>query len=334
MSLKSGNEMCKIGNYVYEPQPIGQGSFAKVYKGYHYNSKTEVAIKAIYLDNKKIPNRKLFAKRISNEIKIMLQLQHPNIITLYDYSFSDDFETVYLIMEYCPSDLNVYLKEKGKLSEKEANNFFCQICDGLKYLLSEKILHRDLKPHNFLLTADNKIKITDFSFAKIFEPNTMSSTICGSPLYMAPELLKGEIYTNKSDLWSLGVILYQLLFDKYPYYADTPYTLIEKIQNKPLSLPVSNISDDCILLIHDLLKIDVLKRITWIDLFENKWLLKYNYKGMIHSIQFNKKVNFDQYLESDFYIIDDFDSFLIPSESNEPKKIKNQIISYLLSYII
>ena len=330
MSNKSG-EMYEIGDYVYEPHPIGQGAFAKVYRGYHYQSKTEVAIKAIYLDNKKISDRKLFTKRITNEIKIMLQLQHPNIITLYDYNFSDDLETVYLIMEYCPYDLNTYIKENGTLSEKEANSFFCQICDGLKYLLSEKILHRDLKPHNFLLTADNQIKITDFSFAKFFEPNTMSATICGSPLYMAPELLKGEMYTNKSDLWSLGVILYQLLFNRYPYYADTPYTLIERIESHPLSFPQSNVSHDCISLIFKLLTRDVSKRITWLKLFDHKWLLRYNYTGLLYSIQLNSRANFDKYLEYDFYIIDDFDSFLIPSESNEPQK---NIVSYLLSYII
>lgn len=330
MSNKSG-EMYQIGEYVYEPHPIGQGAFAKVYRGYHCNTNHEVAIKAIYLDNKKISDRKLFTKRITNEIKIMLHLQHPNIITLYDYNFSDDLETVYLIMEYCPSDLNTYLKEKDALSEKETNSFFCQICDGLKYLLSERILHRDLKPHNFLLTADNQIKITDFSFAKFFEPNSMSATICGSPLYMAPELLKGEMYTNKSDLWSLGVILYQLLFNRYPYYADTPYTLIERIENYPISFPQSTTSHQCIMLIRDLLTIDVSKRITWINLFDHKWLSRYNYIGLLQSIQLNSQANFDEYLESDFYIIDSFDSFLIPSESNEPK---HSIVSYLLSYIV
>lgn len=330
MSHKSKN-MCEIGEYVYEPHPIGQGAFAKVYRGYHYSTNHEVAIKAIYLDNKQISDRKLFTKRITNEIKIMLHLQHPNIITLYDYHFSDDLETIYLIMEYCPSDLNTYLKDKGSLSEDEANKIFCQICDGLKYLLSKKILHRDLKPHNFLLTADNQIKITDFSFAKFFEPNTMSATICGSPLYMAPELLKGEMYTNKSDLWSLGVILYQLLFNRYPYYADTPYTLIERIESHPLSFPQSNISHECISLIYSLLTKDVSHRINWLKLFDHKWLSKYNYTGMLYSIQLNSRVNFDEYLESDFYIIDDFDSFLIPSESNEPKYT---IVSYLLSYIV
>lgn len=331
MSEKNREKMYEIGEYVYEPNPIGQGAFAKIYRGYHYKSNTEVAIKAIYLDNKQISDRKLFTKRITNEIKIMLNLEHPNIIHLYDYHFSDDLETIYLIMEYCPSDLNVYLKDNGPLSEKETNKLFYQICDGLKYLLSKKILHRDLKPHNFLLTADNNIKITDFSFAKFFEPNSMSATICGSPLYMAPEIIKGEMYTNKSDLWSLGIILYQLLFNRYPYYADTPYTLIERIENHPLSFPQSNISHECLSLIHDLLTIDVSKRINWLQLFDHKWLLKYNYTGMLYSINLNNRTNFDEYFEYDFYIIDDFDSFLIPTESNEPK---NKILSYLLSYII
>lgn len=323
--------MDMIKDYIYDLHPIGRGAFSKVYRGYHRWTKIEVAIKAIFLDNKIITDRKKYTKRVTNEVKMMLQFNHPNIIKVHDYYFSDELDIVYIIMEYCPTDLNIILKEKAPLSEKEANKYFCQICDGLQYLLSKKILHRDLKPHNFLITTNDQIKITDFSFAKFFEPNTMTSTICGSPLYMAPELLRGELYTNKSDLWSLGVILYQMLYNRYPYLADTPYKLIERIENRSLSFPNSDKSNECILLIKKLLKKNFNKRITWNTLFRDEWLLKYNYKGLLYSIKLDTNTNYDQYLENEFCIIDEFDSFLIPIESNEPKK---NIFGILLSYFI
>jgi serine/threonine-protein kinase ULK2 len=253
-----------LKNYRIEQTRIGTGSFSVVYKGYNSNNKT-VAIKKIYLE--KTNNIDLFFK----EFKILRSLNHKNIIKVHDIILEENI-TVYLILDYYhKGDLTKYLNKRC-LKEKFAQHYAIQIKDGLKYLLSKKIIHRDLKPQNILVSDDNLLKICDFGFARHFKTDMMFGTICGSPLYMAPEIMSKNKYGNKVDLWSLGVIIFEMLYGTVPFKGKNIIELIKNIETKTVVFPQNfNVSEECKLLLQNLLKKDPKDRLEWPDLFENKW---------------------------------------------------------------
>ncbi|XP_076010467.1 serine/threonine-protein kinase ULK1a [Genypterus blacodes] len=208
---------------------IGHGAFAVVFKGRHKEKRDwEVAVKCI--------NKKNLAKSqvlLGKEIKILKELKHDNIVRLLDYQ--EIGGCVYLVMEYCNGgDLAEYLHSKGTLSEDTIRVFLQQIAQAMKILQSKGILHRDLKPQNILLchpegrrSSPNNtcIKIADFGFARHLQTNTMAATLCGSPMYMAPEVIMSQSYDAKADLWSIGTIVFQCLTGKAPFHASTPQEL-------------------------------------------------------------------------------------------------------------
>lgn len=208
---------------------IGHGAFAVVFKGRHKEKRDwEVAVKCI--------SKKNLAKSqslLSKEIKILKELQHENIVRLLDYQ--EIGGCIYLVMEYCNGgDLAEYLHSKGTLSEDTIRVFLQQIAQAMKVLRGKDILHRDLKPQNILLchpegcrssSINTCIKIADFGFARHLQANTMAATLCGSPMYMAPEVIMSQNYDAKADLWSIGTIAYQCLTGKAPFHASTPQEL-------------------------------------------------------------------------------------------------------------
>tara|TARA_Y100000389_G_scaffold108468_1_gene105617 strand:+ start:894 stop:2054 length:1161 start_codon:yes stop_codon:yes gene_type:complete len=227
--------VCKLtGDYYYYKDPIGYGSFSIIYKGYNITDPTKsLAIKRIT----KIIDMKYF----HNEVDLMKKLDHPNILKLYDVVKNNG--SVYLILEYCNSgDLSGYIQNDKNYSNNYS--YFEQIFKGLEYLYKNKILHRDIKPHN-ILVKDGVIKISDFGFAKAFEKNELITTFCGSPLYMAPEIIKNKEYNLKSDIWSLGVIIYELFTKKHPYYVDSKQHLWLKIK-KGIIIDYSEIKNESI----------------------------------------------------------------------------------------
>uniref|UniRef100_A0AAQ4P2G6 non-specific serine/threonine protein kinase n=1 Tax=Gasterosteus aculeatus aculeatus TaxID=481459 RepID=A0AAQ4P2G6_GASAC len=197
---------------------IGHGAFAVVFKGRHKEKRDwVVAVKCI--------NKKNLAKSqslLGKEIKILKELKHENIVRLLDY-------------QYCNGgDLAEYLHSKGTLREDTIRVFLQQIGQAMKVLQSKDILHRDLKPQNILLChpegrrsspINTSIKIADFGFARHLQTNTMAATLCGSPMYMAPEVIMSQNYDAKADLWSIGTIVYQCLTGKAPFHASTPQEL-------------------------------------------------------------------------------------------------------------
>jgi len=208
-----------IGSFFYyTDRIIGHGSFSVIYKGYRSGDNLPVAIKKI--------TKVISLQYLKNEINLMKSLNHPNIVKLYDVIF--DNKNLYLILEYCNGgDLSKYIsKSKSKYDDK----YFHEILEGMKYLYDNHIMHRDIKPANFLI-HNHSIKITDFGFAKSFEQHELSTTFCGSPLYMSPEVLKNNPYSYKSDLWSLGVILYELIVKTHPYYVTEKIQLINMVNN-------------------------------------------------------------------------------------------------------
>lgn len=258
-----------IDNYSFEPKPIGQGSFSQVYMGVHNVSKKKVAIKKINITFTK----NLSKERVHREIDIMKNLNHPNIVSLYE-AVPDKYNNIYLIMEYCPNGNFASFLNRKPLKEKYARRYMRQLMEATRYLYDNKILHRDIKPHNILLTENNTLKLTDFGFAKIFHNDTdkLSQTICGSPIYMAPEIIKCNHYSIKTDLWSLGVLLYEMIIGTPPYKANNHIQLIQMIESKPIYIPLAIlISHECRNLINGLLQKNPDERISWEDFFDHLW---------------------------------------------------------------
>ncbi len=275
--------MQKIGKFEYSCDRshfLGKGSFSEVFLGRSIDDDTPVAIKII-----KTKNLTANAKKIINdEVEIMELIKfdpHPNIVECYDVQQDED--KVYIIMEYCDSGS---LKNiiKRPIKEKYIQFYFSQLANGLKYLDKKGIVHRDIKPRNILLTNSRRVlKIADFGFARKTEGASLYDTICGSPLYMAPEMIRQDHYNNQTDLWSIGMILYEMLFGYHPYdNCKTIPELKNIITNKDLDIPPSNsknkdISDSCLILLKQLLQKDVDKRIMWDDFFNHTWINKYPY---------------------------------------------------------
>nr|XP_054112999.1 serine/threonine-protein kinase ULK2 isoform X5 [Callithrix jacchus] len=219
-----------VGDFEYSKRDlVGHGAFAVVFRGRH-RQKTdwEVAIKSI--------NKKNLSKSqilLGKEIKILKELQHENIVALYDVQELPN--SVFLVMEYCNGgDLADYLQVKGTLSEDTIRVFLHQIAAAMRILHSKGIIHRDLKPQNILLSYVNRrkssvsgilIKIADFGFARYLHSNMMAATLCGSPMYMAPEVIMSQHYDAKADLWSIGTVIYQCLVGKPPFQANSPQDL-------------------------------------------------------------------------------------------------------------
>uniref|UniRef100_A0AAV2J669 non-specific serine/threonine protein kinase n=1 Tax=Knipowitschia caucasica TaxID=637954 RepID=A0AAV2J669_KNICA len=244
-----------VGDFEYSRKDlVGHGAFAVVFKGRH-RKKTdwEVAIKSI--------NKKNLSKSqilLGKEIKILKELQHENIVALYDVQETPN--SVFLVMEYCNGgDLADYLQAKGTLREDTLRVFLQQISAAMRILHSKGIIHRDLKPQNILLSyagrkksgvSGIRVKIADFGFARYLQSNMMAATLCGSPMYMAPEVIMSQNYDAKADLWSIGTVIYQCLVGKPPFQANSPQDLrlfYEKNKNlqpiipRETSAPLSNL---------------------------------------------------------------------------------------------
>ncbi|RHY45057.1 hypothetical protein DYB30_012793, partial [Aphanomyces astaci] len=252
---------------------IGSGSFAIVYKGYHKVTNVPVAVKAI---NKTKLNPKLL-ENLESEISIMRQINHPNIVKLYDIKKTD--KHIYLMLEYCDGgDLQHFIKKQpnGVVTEATARHFLRELADGLHVLWSLNLIHRDLKPQNLLLTepsATSSLKIADFGFARHLESTSLAETLCGSPLYMAPEILQFQKYDNKADLWSVGTILYEMVVGRPPFNGANQVQLLHNIQRDnvrfPKDLPVGH---DAVALMEGLLVRDPKRRISFDQFFHAPFL--------------------------------------------------------------
>jgi serine/threonine protein kinase len=270
-----------IGDFEYSKKDlIGHGAFAVVFKG-RYRKKPEftVAIKCI--------TKKNLAKSqnlLSKEIKILRELSdlhHENVVALLDCK--ETSHHVYLVMEYCNGgDLADYLQAKGTLSEDTIAAFLRQIAEAMKALNAKGIVHRDMKPQNILLchtsrhtsTGDIKLKIADFGFARFLQDGVMAATLCGSPMYMAPEVIMSLQYDAKADLWSVGTIVYQCLTGKAPFQAQTPQQLkqfYERNANLQPNIP-NGTSPHLKLLLMGMLKRNAKDRIDFDEFFNHPFL--------------------------------------------------------------
>jgi len=254
-------------------EEIGKGSYAVVKKAIRKTDNKIVAMK-IYEKQKLLdPHRK---KVVNREIQILKKLSHPNIVKLYEVI--DSTKKLYLIMEYVKGQtLSSYLKSKkdNKLSESEIKLLFKQILCGIQYCHKSNIVHRDIKLENILITEDCIIKIIDFGFSTCSPINTKSYIFCGTPSYMAPEIVSRVDYCGPPvDMWALGVLLYIVTIGRYPFKGANSDDLYSRINRGMFSLS-SQVPINCRLLIRKLLQVDPDKRPTCDEALKEP-LLRFN----------------------------------------------------------
>lgn len=225
-----------IGSRYELLQLLGQGGMGTVYKARDSELDRLVALKIIRPD---LATNQEILQRFKQELILARQVTHRNVIRIFDLGQADGLK--FITMEYLEGqDLRAVLREKGKLTPQEATRVILQICRALEAAHSEGVIHRDLKPQNIMLDQKGRAYVMDFGIARsAYLPGmTQTGALVGTPEYMSPEQAKGEKLDERSDLFSLGVILYELLVGQSPYYSDTPLaTLWKRIQEKakPLS---------------------------------------------------------------------------------------------------
>lgn len=210
---------------------LGQGGMGAVYKARDTELDRLVALKIIRPELTTNPE---ILKRFKQELILARQVTHRNVIRIFDLGQADGFK--FITMEYLEGqDLRVVLREKGKLTPEAAARVILQICRALEAAHGEGVIHRDLKPQNIMLDANGRAYVMDFGIARsAYLPGmTQTGALVGTPEYMSPEQAKGEKLGERSDLFSLGVILYELVIGQSPYYSDTPLaTLWKRLQEK------------------------------------------------------------------------------------------------------
>lgn len=247
---------------------IGQGCFGKVFKGRRRFSGQIVALKFISKRGKQDKD----LQNLRLEIGILQRLDHENIIRLLD-SFETNTDFV-VVTEYAYGELFEIFQDDKSLPEEEVRRIAKQLVQGLNYLHSQKIIHRDMKPQNVLVGADDTIKLCDFGFARVMSSQTVVLTsIKGTPLYMAPELVQEKPYDCSADLWSLGVICYELFVGQPPFYTNNLISLIQIIVQQPVSYP-DNMSPSFKSFLQGLLQKNPKLRLGWPDLLHHPFIHK------------------------------------------------------------
>eukprot|EP01019_Chilodonella_uncinata_P004008 GABU01004895.1.p1 GENE.GABU01004895.1~~GABU01004895.1.p1 ORF type:complete len:303 (-),score=76.10 GABU01004895.1:5-913(-) len=251
---------------------IGKGSYGVVYRATKENSPVVYAIKALPRSMGDTSSKE--SELLKQEVELHKTLKY-FLLTELHASLKTE-RTLYLVMEYCKDgDLQGKLNKYKKLPESEALYYLKQIMSGLKYLVNSGIMHRDIKPANLLL-SDDLIKVSDFGLAK---KANETATSLGTPLYMAPEIIFGQQYDNKIDIWSVGCIYYELLFGVHPFDSSSHEQLQYKIRvhekkgqlEFPAHTPVSDGSKG---LLNMMLKVNPANRASWDEVFNHPVLSK------------------------------------------------------------
>ncbi len=211
---------------------IGVGGMAVVYKAYDNIDDRIVAIKILkdeYLTNEE------FKRRFKNESKAIAVLSHPNIVRVYNVSFGDRLQ--YIVMEYVDGiTLKEYIEQQGVVNWKEAVHFMGQILAALQHAHDKGIVHQDIKPQNIMLLQDGTIKVTDFGIARFsrMDSKTTSENAIGSVHYISPEQARGEMTDDKADIYSVGVVMYEMLTGQLPFQSDSAVSVaIMQLQQDP-----------------------------------------------------------------------------------------------------
>ena len=257
-------ECCNKDFYRENEKPIGIGAFGKVWLVKHYNTQKLYCIKI--LSKRNIIEKKLI-NQLNLEISIMYQINHPNSIKLYNHF--EENERIYLIMEYAPNGSIFYYLKKNNLNISQKLQFFRDTCSIIKYLHSKHIVHRDIKTENLLLDKNYRIKLCDYGWATYLQPGEKLKTFCGTFDYAAPEILKKIEYDEKVDVWSLGILLFEILTGFTPFKGKTNDERFYNISKGLINWP-KDINKEAKNLISKILKLNPKERLNIDDILKHK----------------------------------------------------------------
>ena len=245
------------------------GTYGEIQLMQHVLTNKLFAIKIIRksLVSNVIPLRVLF-----REIMIHKTLIHPNIVRLIDHF--EDISKLYIVLEFVEKgSLFDLIRRKIKLSESEACNIFIQTCVGLNFLHQNNIIHRDIKPENLLISKEEVVKICDFGWSA--EGNDKRVTFCGTADYMSPEMINHEPHTYKLDIWSLGILLYEMLHGNPPFRAKNPKEQYRMISNNNYTIG-PHVSKTAAQLIRSILQLKPDVRPSMVDILSSQWIRDYS----------------------------------------------------------
>ena len=235
---------------------IGAGGMADVYKGKDHMLNRYVAIKVLKKEFKEDEN---FVRKFRSEAQAAAGLIHPNVVNVYDVG--EDRGLYYMVMELVEGiTLKEYIDKKGRLSHKETISIAIQMCTGIGVAHAANIIHRDIKPQNIIISKDGKVKVTDFGIAKATTSNTISSNAMGSVHYTSPEQARGGFSDQKSDIYSIGITLYEMVTGQVPFDGDSTVSVAIKHLQEEITPPSEIVPD-----IPYSLEQIILTRIIWIS---------------------------------------------------------------------
>jgi serine/threonine protein kinase len=212
--------------------PLGEGGMAAVYKAYQPSMERYVAVKVL---PRHMASSEEFVSRFRREAKLLAQLQHPHILPVFDYGEADSYP--YIVMPFVQSGTLAELLHKRQQTLSEVRRIMIQVGDALSYAHTRGMIHRDIKPSNVLIDERGNCLLTDFGLARMAEASTKitaSGTIMGTPAYMSPEQGAGSTIDHRSDIYSLGIIFYEMVTGRVPYTAETPIGVVFKHIQDPL----------------------------------------------------------------------------------------------------
>lgn len=225
-----------LGNRYTLLEKVGDGGMALVYKARCELLNRYVAVKILRPEFSSDEN---FTKKFKSESQAVASLSHPNIVNVYDVGNEDGLS--YIVMEFVEGiNLKDYVREHGKLEHMEALKIVKQIAKALEHAHKNGVIHRDIKPHNILITKDKVVKVADFGIAKATTGSTMinTKTVMGSVHYLSPEQARGSLVDNKTDIYSLGIVMYELLTGEVPFDGDSPVSIAIKHIQEELKDPL------------------------------------------------------------------------------------------------
>eukprot|EP01065_Artemidia_motanka_P026754 TRINITY_DN31_c0_g1_i5.p1 TRINITY_DN31_c0_g1~~TRINITY_DN31_c0_g1_i5.p1 ORF type:complete len:447 (+),score=167.24 TRINITY_DN31_c0_g1_i5:84-1424(+) len=256
----------RVGKYELG-KTLGSGSFSKVKEGIDIESGSKYAVKIV---DKALLTKGHVEQQLKREIAIMKLLDHPHVLSMIDVLQTGS--NIYLVLELLTGgDLFDKLDQAKRFDEPQARTYFQQLVYGLQYLHANDIAHRDLKPENLLLDAEGHLKIADFGFSRLLNNQQLLQTVCGTPNYMAPEVLKERGYNGiTADIWSCGVILFVMLAGYLPFDDPNMNALFNKIERGEYRM-ARHFTDPVKDIISRMLVIEPEKRITLEQIMQHPW---------------------------------------------------------------
>lgn len=306
---------------------IGEGSFGRVFKARRKYTGRLVAIKMVA--KKDLHDDDLTA--FKREVDILKRVNHPHIMRqLETFETETDF---CIVSELGRGDLFQVIEDNQTLPENIMRSIAAQLVSALSYLHGKKIIHRDLKPQNVLVSADGALKLCDFGFARALSRTTLVlNSVKGTPLYMAPELVQEHSYNEQIDVWSLGIILYELYFGQPPYYTDALFKLVKMIINDPVTFP-RPISDDFRNFLEQCLQKDPEKRAKCEDLCKHPFVSIVDLSRFDDTLYYEKKDEFEDALKNQEFFLTSPIDFNVQDVVENPAKHTSQELGNAISFL-